>query len=203
MLQVRFSQPALISSLVLMFSSLAQGQPGKPLDDSTALSRWPFQPPRDTFSPDALLDLRSLNEKVAGAAALIRAQVTNTSRQYDQPVVKQDPVLLVSSNRVWSVEELNRKAIALLRAKGKLGGAETVSSIVHIHLAQTNLLCEILYTQGFGRPAYTVRIGRDGEISALIDEGISHESPGPFQRAFAQKYGLDLGTSATNAAPQK
>jgi hypothetical protein len=28
--------------------------------------RWPFQPPRDEFSPKALLDLRGLNEKFAG-----------------------------------------------------------------------------------------------------------------------------------------
>ena len=28
--------------------------------------RWAFQPPRDEFSPQALLDLRSLNEKFAG-----------------------------------------------------------------------------------------------------------------------------------------
>ena len=28
--------------------------------------RWPFQPPRDEFKPEALLDLRDLNEKVAG-----------------------------------------------------------------------------------------------------------------------------------------
>lgn len=34
--------------------------------------RWPFQPPRDAFSPDALLDLRGLNEKVAGADGFVR-----------------------------------------------------------------------------------------------------------------------------------
>ncbi len=31
-----------------------------------AEGRWAFQPPRDEFSPKALLDLRSLNEKFAG-----------------------------------------------------------------------------------------------------------------------------------------
>jgi hypothetical protein len=44
----------------------------KPGEKSTASEvaaegRWPFQPPRDEFSPKALLDLRSLNEKFAGA----------------------------------------------------------------------------------------------------------------------------------------
>ena len=34
--------------------------------------RWPFHPPRDAFSPDALLDLRSLNEKVAGEHGFVR-----------------------------------------------------------------------------------------------------------------------------------
>lgn len=34
---------------------------------------WPFEPARDAFSPDALLDLRSLNEKVAGESGFVRA----------------------------------------------------------------------------------------------------------------------------------
>ena len=33
---------------------------------------WAFEPPRDAFSPDAVLDLRSLNEKVAGEHGFIR-----------------------------------------------------------------------------------------------------------------------------------
>jgi hypothetical protein len=33
---------------------------------------WAFEPPRDTFSPSALLDLRSLNEKVAGQSGFVR-----------------------------------------------------------------------------------------------------------------------------------
>jgi len=37
--------------------------------DST---RWPFEPPRDTFSSNALLDLRRLNEAVAGETGFIR-----------------------------------------------------------------------------------------------------------------------------------
>ena len=35
--------------------------------EAAAEGRWPFQPPRDEFSPQALLDLRGLNEKFAGA----------------------------------------------------------------------------------------------------------------------------------------
>lgn len=37
----------------------------------SAEGRWAFQPPRDAFSPDALLDLRSLNEAVAGEHGFI------------------------------------------------------------------------------------------------------------------------------------
>ncbi|HPD15539.1 MAG TPA: hypothetical protein PLE19_11340 [Planctomycetota bacterium] len=33
--------------------------------------RWAFRPPRDAFSPDAFLDLRSLNEKVAGESGFV------------------------------------------------------------------------------------------------------------------------------------
>ena len=37
------------------------------------LSRsWAFQPPRDTFSPESLMDLRPLNEKVAGESGFVR-----------------------------------------------------------------------------------------------------------------------------------
>ena len=38
-------------------------------DDKT----WPFSPPRDTFSAESLLDLRSLNEKVAGETGFVRS----------------------------------------------------------------------------------------------------------------------------------
>ncbi len=43
-------------------------KPGQKSDarEVAAEGRWAFQPPRDEFSPKALLDLRSLNEKVAG-----------------------------------------------------------------------------------------------------------------------------------------
>jgi hypothetical protein len=34
---------------------------------------WSFTPPRDTFSADALLDLRTLNERVAGEAGFVRS----------------------------------------------------------------------------------------------------------------------------------
>jgi hypothetical protein len=36
-----------------------------------AADTWDFTPPEDTFSPDALLDLRSLNEQVAGESGFI------------------------------------------------------------------------------------------------------------------------------------
>jgi hypothetical protein len=36
---------------------------------------WPFTPAKDTFSPDALLDLRSLNESVAGEKGFVRVDV--------------------------------------------------------------------------------------------------------------------------------
>jgi len=37
-----------------------------------AATTWAFEPARDQFSPDALLDLRSLNEKVAGQNGFVR-----------------------------------------------------------------------------------------------------------------------------------
>jgi len=46
------------------------GEPGTATEVS-AIGRWAFQPPRDEFSSDALLDLRFLNEKVAGQHGFI------------------------------------------------------------------------------------------------------------------------------------
>jgi hypothetical protein len=40
--------------------------------DATNDAGWAFQPPRDEFSPEALLDLRWLNEKVAGEHGFVR-----------------------------------------------------------------------------------------------------------------------------------
>ena len=39
---------------------------------SSPTTTWPFTPAKDTFSPDALLDLRSLNESVAGEKGFVR-----------------------------------------------------------------------------------------------------------------------------------
>jgi len=46
----------------------ANGAP--PVLDGT--NSWAFRPPADKFTPDALLDLRSLNEKVAGQSGFVR-----------------------------------------------------------------------------------------------------------------------------------
>ncbi len=50
--------------LALLFASFTLV--GAALAGEEAEGRWPFHPPRDTFSADALLDLRGLNESVAG-----------------------------------------------------------------------------------------------------------------------------------------
>jgi len=47
----------------------APPQPDQRWDDDTS---WAFDPPPDPFSPDALLDLRSLNEVVAGQHGFVR-----------------------------------------------------------------------------------------------------------------------------------
>ncbi len=48
-------------------AATAQGTRGKGQGET-----WPFLPERDTFRADALLDLRSMNEKVAGQGGFIR-----------------------------------------------------------------------------------------------------------------------------------
>ena len=47
-------------------------KPGQGGRLSKASGTWPFQPERDTFRPDALFDLRGLNEKVAGQSGFVR-----------------------------------------------------------------------------------------------------------------------------------
>ena len=47
-------------------------KPGQGGKVSTASGAWPFLPERDAFRADAVLDLRSLNEKVAGQSGFVR-----------------------------------------------------------------------------------------------------------------------------------
>ncbi len=49
-----------------------------------AEGRWPFQPPRDDFSPKALLDLRSLNEKFAGEHGFITRSEDGNDFAFDK-----------------------------------------------------------------------------------------------------------------------
>ncbi len=55
-------------ALAVSLTAFAQEAPA-PLDDSNS---WAFTPPPDKFSPDAQLDLRSLNEKVAGEKGFVQ-----------------------------------------------------------------------------------------------------------------------------------
>ncbi|MFO0956568.1 MAG: hypothetical protein U0800_03765 [Isosphaeraceae bacterium] len=55
------------------FTPVGAGRPGtKPASPELPRGTWAFQPSRDTFSPDALFDLRSLNEKVAGEHGFVK-----------------------------------------------------------------------------------------------------------------------------------
>lgn len=55
---------------LISLSSLACGQ------TIPATESWPFNPARDDFSPSALLDLRSLNEKIAGESGFVKSDVS-------------------------------------------------------------------------------------------------------------------------------
>jgi hypothetical protein len=54
--------------LTLAFCAAATALPAPAGEDG----RWAFQPPKDEFSPEALLDLRGLNEKVAGESGFVK-----------------------------------------------------------------------------------------------------------------------------------
>lgn len=57
--------PRLIIALVLLPTLACTQQP--------VTTTWPFNPAKDDFSPTALLDLRSLNERVAGESGFVKA----------------------------------------------------------------------------------------------------------------------------------
>ncbi len=58
----RIVSSALVGLLLMNRAIAAADEPG----------RWAFDPPRDEFKADALLDLRSLNESVAGESGFVR-----------------------------------------------------------------------------------------------------------------------------------
>jgi hypothetical protein len=60
---------------------------------------WAFDPPKDAFSPDALLDLRSLNEKVAGEHGFITATPDGGFARGDG-----------QSIRFWAVTEYSQRS---------------------------------------------------------------------------------------------
>src|SRR5579885_1648608 len=58
----RWMTVAAIGILVGVTTATGQQEEGK----------WAFSPPRDSFSPNALFDLRSLNEKTAGESGFVQ-----------------------------------------------------------------------------------------------------------------------------------
>ncbi|MGD0090450.1 MAG: hypothetical protein ABSE73_11070 [Planctomycetota bacterium] len=57
--------------LILAFLATAAIQGGEAPRAEGVEGRWAFQPPKDEFSPEALLDLRFLNEKEAGESGFV------------------------------------------------------------------------------------------------------------------------------------
>ncbi len=50
----------------------ALGFSGVTMANAQTAGKWDFKPERDTFSRDSLLDLRSMNEKIAGESGFVR-----------------------------------------------------------------------------------------------------------------------------------
>lgn len=69
---VRFQSALLVGALSMsgVVCKPAMAQTAAP--ESAPAGTWAFTPPRDEFSPNALLDLRYLNEKVAGQSGFVR-----------------------------------------------------------------------------------------------------------------------------------
>ena len=59
-------------ALVLLAAALAQPCAGEVSGIAAEAGKWVFQPARDDFRSDALLDLRSLNEKTAGESGFVK-----------------------------------------------------------------------------------------------------------------------------------
>ncbi|MCY2929449.1 MAG: hypothetical protein NTV86_08130 [Planctomycetota bacterium] len=58
-------------ALWLLGAGLALAAPGRAAAQEAPARTWAFTPPRDTFSPEAVLDLRDLNEKTAGESGFV------------------------------------------------------------------------------------------------------------------------------------
>ncbi len=91
---------------------------------------WAFVPPTDTFSPDALLDLRSLNEKTAGESGFLRRSADGNSFVNG----KGTPI------RFWAVDEYvqNTDDDAMLAHKARWLAKRGVNMVrVHTQIAPT------------------------------------------------------------------
>ncbi len=135
--------------------------------------------------------------------AITAAQRAKPHDDKPPPHIQPGATILISGTNAWTLEQLNQKAIASLRAKGNLPDGPNVTAIVHINLDDTNLLCEIHYSQGFGSHEFTARVSRNGELASITDNGVSHEAAGETQRQFFEKYSRNSGRPSTNSPPQK
>ncbi len=70
MITFRKASAMLCAALVL---AILPGSAPTRADETITPGQWAFQPATDTFSPKALLDLRSLNEKIAGQSGFVKA----------------------------------------------------------------------------------------------------------------------------------
>jgi hypothetical protein len=135
--------------------------------------------------------------------ATIHAQPKATAQTDPAPRIDGDAIILVSGDKAWSIQQLNRKAFALLRAKRYLPENGATTAIVHIPTDHTNLLCQIRYSQGLGSHQFRAEIGRNGELVNIVDEGTVNEGIGKTQQEFYDKYLKSLETPPTNVTKQK
>ena len=107
-------------------------------------------------------------------------------------------VILISGTKAWGIEALNRKAVAWLAKNGKPLRNDHVTVIFHIYLNRKGTICDIQYWQGLGQHVYTIQFDDNGEISHFFDEGVAHESIGPTERKFLEKYEGSFNSTGTN-----
>ncbi len=115
-----------VTAIVWQVNVLAQ-------DDAARHNRqWAFEPPRDEFSPESLLDLRYLNEKVAGESGY----VTLSKDGNDFVLGNGKPARFWALNTTYDKTNLDRHArflakrgVNMVRFHGNITPKENLMSI--------------------------------------------------------------------------
>lgn len=91
-----------------------------------------------------------------------------------RPKPTAEATVIILKDRHWVLEELTNAVYDEVTRGGKMPADPKLHVSVRIMPQDTNTMCNVVFSQGFGRPYWRVAVGYDGKVKS-ISQGVKRE----------------------------